>query len=126
MPSIWINITAISFCALWAAVLIYMYVSTHAMPLLRQVGVCLLTEQTEWPLLSVTIPACNEADHLEAALMSVLEQDYPNLEIVLINDRSTDATGEIIDRLAASDPRVKAVHVTDLPAGWLGKVHALH
>jgi glycosyltransferase involved in cell wall biosynthesis len=126
MSSIWITITAVSICALWAIVLIYMYVSTRAMPLLREVGVCLPTEQADWPMLSVIIPACNEADHLEAALMSVLEQDYLNLEIVLINDRSTDATEEIIDRLAASDRRVKAVHVRDLPAGWLGKVHALH
>jgi glycosyltransferase involved in cell wall biosynthesis len=103
-----------------------MYVSTQAMPLLREVGVCLPTQQADWPLLSVIIPACNEADHLEAALMSVLEQDYPNLEIVIINDRSTDETGEVIDRLAATDRRVKAVHIKELPEGWLGKVHALH
>jgi glycosyltransferase involved in cell wall biosynthesis len=126
MFSTWISITAISICALWAIVLIYMYVSTRTMPLLREVGVCLPTEQTEWPLLSVIICARNEADHLEAALDSVLQQDYPSLEIVLVNDRSTDATGEIIDRLAASNARVKAVNVTHLPAGWLGKVHALH
>ncbi len=117
---------AVLFCALWVTVLIYMLVSTRAMPLLREVGVCLPTDRAEWPLLSVIIPACNEADHLEAALASVLEQDYPRLEIVLINDRSTDETGAIINRLADRDSRVKAVHIKSLPSGWLGKVHALH
>ncbi len=121
-----ITIAVVLFCALWVGVLIYMLVSTRAMPLLRKEGVCLPTGKVDWPLLSVIVPACNEADHLAAALRSLLEQDYPRLEIIVVNDRSTDATGEIIDCLAASDPRVKAVHVETLPDGWLGKVHALH
>ena len=86
----WLFIPAVLLCALWAGVLIYMYLSTRAMPLLREVGVCLPTDRAQWPLLSVIIPACNEADHLEAAVMTVLEHDYPSLEIVLINDRSSD------------------------------------
>lgn len=126
MSLAWITFPVVLFCALWAGVLIYMYVSTRALPLLREAGVCLPAESTHWPLVSVIIPACNEADHLEAAVMSVVQQDYPHLDIVLVNDRSTDATGEIIDRLAAADRRVKAVHVTELPMEWLGKVHALH
>jgi len=126
MSLTWITIPAVLFCTLWVAVLIYMVMSTRAMPLLREVGVCLPDQQPDWPLLSVIIPACNEADHLEEALESVLEQDYPRLEIVLVNDRSTDETGAIINRLADRDQRVRAIHIKSLPSGWLGKVHALH
>lgn len=79
-----------------------------------------------WPRLSVVIPALNEGHTLEAALTTLLAQSYPNLEIILVNDRSTDDTGAIVDRLAAKDPRIKPLHLTELPAGWLGKLHALH
>jgi hypothetical protein len=80
----------------------------------------------EWPSLTVVVPACNEADTIEPALASLRAQTYPKLEIVLLDDRSTDGTGAIIDRIAAEDPRVKPVHLKELPEGWLGKVHALH
>ena len=56
---------------------------------------------------------------------SLLAVDYPNLEIIVINDRSNDATREIIDQLSLKDPRIKPVHVNYLPEGWLGKVNAL-
>jgi hypothetical protein len=79
-----------------------------------------------WPRLSVVIPALNEVDTLEAALGTLLAETYPDLEIVLVDDRSTDGTGALVDRLAARDPRITPVHVTALPEGWLGKVHALH
>lgn len=78
-----------------------------------------------WPRLSVVIPARNEADHLESALSSLLAQDYPNLEIIVVNDRSTDATGRILNHMASTDARVIALDVEHLPRGWLGKVHAL-
>ncbi len=80
---------------------------------------------TVWPKLSVILPACNEAESLEASISSLLAEDYPDLEIVLVDDRSTDETPQIVDRLAARDPRVRAIHVTELPEGWLGKLNAL-
>ncbi|MCY2929065.1 MAG: glycosyltransferase family 2 protein [Planctomycetota bacterium] len=78
-----------------------------------------------WPKVSVIVAACNEADTIEPAARALLAQNYADLEIVLVDDRSTDGTGAIIDRLAGEDGRVRPVHVTQLPEGWLGKVHAL-
>ncbi len=79
------------------------------------------------PRVSVIIAARDEADAIEPALRSVIGQDYPDLEIVVVDDRSTDGTGSIIDRLAEERPdRVIPLHVERLPSGWLGKVHALH
>jgi hypothetical protein len=78
-----------------------------------------------WPRLSIIVPGCNEGDKMEAAARTLLAQDYPDLQIVLVDDRSGDETGAIVDRLAGEDGRVVAIHITELPAGWLGKVHAL-
>jgi glycosyltransferase involved in cell wall biosynthesis len=76
--------------------------------------------------ISVIIPACNEERNIEEALQSVLNQNYENLEFIVINDRSTDRTGEILRRLAARDSRIRIVEIKQLPQGWLGKNHALH
>ena len=84
-----------------------------------------ISEPDEWPSLSVIVPACNEGDTLEPAATTLLEQDYPNLEIILIDDRSDDETGQVVDRIAARDNRVRPLHIKELPERWLGKVHAL-
>jgi glycosyltransferase involved in cell wall biosynthesis len=78
------------------------------------------------PLIVVIVPARNEAEALPACLESLLAQDYANLQIIAVDDRSTDATGSILDKLAAENPaKLRALHVTELPAGWLGKTHAM-
>ena len=83
-------------------------------------------EPAVWPRLSVVVAACDEEATIGPALMTLVGQDYPDLEIVVVNDRSKDATGRIVDEIAAREPRVRAVHVRTLPEGWLGKVHAMH
>lgn len=80
----------------------------------------------ECPTLSIVVPACNEADTVEPAMRSLLRLDYPRLEILAVEDRSTDGTAAILERLAAEDPRLRLLRVTALPEGWLGKNHALH
>lgn len=78
-----------------------------------------------WPRLSVIVPACNEADTVEPALRTLLAQNYPDLEVIAVDDRSTDATGEILERVTRGDPRATVVHLAHLPDGWLGKVNAM-
>lgn len=78
-----------------------------------------------YPSVSVVVAACNEAATVENALQSLLGLDYPDYEVIVVNDRSTDGTGEILERIARGDGRLKVLHVERLPAGWLGKTHAL-
>ena len=78
-----------------------------------------------WPKMSIIVPARNEEDAIANALASKLECGYPNLEIVAIDDRSTDRTGALIDEAAAANPQIIAAHIKELPDGWLGKLNAM-
>jgi glycosyltransferase involved in cell wall biosynthesis len=76
--------------------------------------------------ISIIVPACNEADDIEATLTQLLALEYQNYEVIAVDDRSTDRTGEIMDRVAAAaSGRLKVIHISELPAGWMGKPHAM-
>ncbi|WP_245694315.1 glycosyltransferase [Actinopolyspora mzabensis] len=88
------------------------------------------------PTVTVVVPARNEEDVLDNCLRGIREQTYgsardpddeePALRVVVVDDGSTDGTSEIAARHAAEDPRVRVVRSDGPPAGWTGKVHAMH
>jgi glycosyltransferase involved in cell wall biosynthesis len=77
------------------------------------------------PRISLIFAARDEEEKLPAALATLAAIDYPYLEIIAVNDRSQDHTGQILDELALEHERLRIAHVDSLPAGWLGKTHAL-
>jgi glycosyltransferase involved in cell wall biosynthesis len=77
------------------------------------------------PRISILFAARDEEEKLPGALATLMEIDYPNLEVIAVDDRSNDATGHILEDFAATHSCLRVVHVTELPAGWLGKPHAL-
>ncbi|WP_446743040.1 glycosyltransferase [Silvibacterium acidisoli] len=81
------------------------------------------------PQLAVIVPARNEEDDVEECLQSLLAIEGIEIEILAVDDRSTDATGGIMDRVAArgraSGKRISVMHIAELPDGWMGKTHAL-
>ncbi len=80
------------------------------------------------PRVSIVVPACNEQQDIARTLTQLLALDHPNYEIIAVNDRSTDRTGEVMDSVLATSnaqDRLKIIHVQTLPEGWLGKAHAM-
>jgi cellulose synthase/poly-beta-1,6-N-acetylglucosamine synthase-like glycosyltransferase len=114
-------------------VVIWVYLSVEGWRAYRYVSVlraqpdepAATDDAAPWPAVRLVAAARNEAPGLEAAVRSWLALDYPALEIVIVNDRSTDQTGAIVERLARHATRLTSLRVTHLPPGWLGKTHAL-
>ncbi len=77
------------------------------------------------PRISVLFAARNEASKLRSALESLVALDYPDYQVIAVDDRSDDSTPEILDEFASRHERLKVIHVRDLPPRWLGKPHAL-
>lgn len=94
------------------------------------------TPPSGWPVLSVIVPAKDEGAHIEAALRSKLGCAYPALQVVVVDDRSTDDTPTILARMRGEQERARredpslpelvVTRVDALPDGWLGKLHAMH
>jgi hypothetical protein len=77
------------------------------------------------PSVSILFAARDEAEKLSAALDTFLTLDYPQYDVIAVNDRSEDATESILQIAARQDPRLKVITISSLPSGWLGKPHAL-
>jgi len=77
------------------------------------------------PRISLIFAARDEGEKLPASLATLIALDYPNLEIIAVDDRSQDETPRILDDFASTDARRKVVHIKELSPGWLGKPHAL-
>lgn len=119
---IWVSSSSI-LCLVWYFLILRNLHSLVTIPLFEREAP---PAPREWPKLSIIISACNEAHAIQPAISTILEQDYPDLEVILVNDRSTDKTGEIINNISKKDRRVKVINITRLPEKWLGKVHALY
>jgi len=78
------------------------------------------------PFVSILVPARNEQERvLESCVRSILTQDYGKCEVIAVDDRSTDQTGEILKTLAQGDERLQVIEGEELPRGWLGKPYAM-
>lgn len=78
------------------------------------------------PLISVLVPMRNEEHNVRTIINCLKATDYPNVEFIILNDQSTDRTGEILAQLTAGDSRFTLLQGRELPLGWVGKVHACH
>jgi chlorobactene glucosyltransferase len=92
--------------------------------LLRRIDRCPPARRT--PRVSVLVPARNEEAHIGDCVRSLLAQDYPDFEVVVLNDHSTDRTGAILAELRGEDERLRVLAGKDLPDSWLGKHWACH
>lgn len=123
--TVWLDLAALALGALWIAAALLFSRGVGGLRRLEGAAEAESGAVAEWPRVSIIVASRDEAEHVPAALGSLLALDYPDHEVIAVNDRSTDGTGEAIDALARQDPRLRAVDVRELPAGWLGKCNAL-
>ncbi|ACF13048.1 glycosyl transferase family 2 [Chloroherpeton thalassium ATCC 35110] len=79
-----------------------------------------------FPFVSILVPARNEARNIESCVQSLLAQDYPNFELIVLDDNSDDGTGDLLQALAKNSNKLKVLHGSQLPENWLGKCWACH
>lgn len=94
--------------------------------LLKNLSAQIVLPREQLPSVSIIVSALNEEKSIQAALTSMLQQNYADFEVIVLNDRSTDKTPEMIEALAKQFSNLKVKHITTLPENWLGKNHALN
>jgi len=87
----------------------------------RELGDITADPPARTPLVSVVIPARNERHNIERCVLAALATNYPAVEVVVVDDRSTDGTGDVTRALGASDSRIRTIETPELPEGWFGK-----
>jgi len=122
---IWVAVLAWAIFGAWVfAALSTLRALAHQKPLVRLDDSEL--KRADAPLVSIIVPCRNEAGRvLRASIGSMLAQDYGNFEIIAVNDRSTDETGDVLRALAAAEARLQVVEGEEPPPGWIGKPYAL-
>lgn len=105
--------------ATWLYLVAYVVKSLKQTPLLDSFEKSTIIKN--FPKVSIILPARNEEKYIARCLDSLLKQDYPNFEIIAINDSSTDRTEVIMQQYAARDPRILVVNAKSKPVGWVGK-----
>ncbi len=121
MHTFWIFLFA-SLAFFW---LVQSILLAHGMPQLPYLADAAPRPDAECAKVSIIFSARDEAEKLPRALATMLALDYPHYEIVAVDDRSSDATPQILDEAAQRDRQLKVVHIASLPPGWLGKPHGL-
>jgi chlorobactene glucosyltransferase len=114
-------LTVITFgiLATWTYLAAYVVKSLKQTPKLDHYGNSAIIRK--FPKVSIILPARNEEQYIAKCLDSLINQDYPNFEIIAVNDSSTDGTKVIMQQYAARDPRILIVHLVSKPDGWAGK-----
>jgi len=84
------------------------------------------TDTSNLPSVSIIVPARDEEKNIRRCLNSLIEQEYDSIEIIAVDDRSSDQTKNIILEMAQNSSRIKLLEVSELPEGWVGKCNALH
>jgi chlorobactene glucosyltransferase len=102
----------------WIYLFLYSLKSFRRSPVLIK---AVISPLVEYPKVSIIVPALNEEHYIARCLDSLGKQDYPNFEIIAINDSSTDRTGEIMDKFSKNNRRVVVLHIDPAPDGWVGK-----
>ena len=124
-------ITGVLLAAIWLAPVLQLVLHFSEVADLTQPQ-WIPAQDVSLPSLTIIVPARNEEAEIEPALCSLLRLNYPHYEVIAVNDRSSDQTGQIMERLAAeyssaaaAQGRLRVLHVRELPPQWLGKVHAM-